>query len=98
MLRLFRSGRIYSINLTEEVSEAIRETSHDIIGAALVPHRLDKSELRHLKRNQVQQRETTRKFYRENDERLNEEELYQEKLRIFGLNSAKEESKNVMSD
>ena len=31
---------------------------------------------------------------RENDERINEEDIYQEELQIFGLNNDEEESKN----
>ena len=102
---MFRSGRIHTINITEQVSEAIRETNRDIIEASLAPH-LDMNDLRNFDRYQIQQsetareddEETTRITYRENDEEMDEEEMHQEELQIFGLDSDKDESKKKMSD
>mgnify|MGYP001297026976 CR=1 FL=1 len=101
-VEMFRSGRICTINITEQMSEAIRETNRDIIEAALAPHGLDMNDLRNFDRDQVQRRETTREddeettsiTYRENDEEVNEEEMHQEELRIFRLESSEEEPKS----
>ena len=57
---MIRSGRIHTINITEQVSEAIRETNRDIIEASLAPHGLDMNDLRNFDRNQIQQSETAR--------------------------------------
>ena len=103
-VEMFRSRRIRTINITEQVLEAIRESNRDLIEAALVPHGLDINDLRNFDRNQAQQREAAREddeettsiTYRENDELLNEEEMHQEDLCIFGLDSDEDESKNEM--
>ena len=49
-VEMFRSGRNRSINITEQVSDAIRETSEDLIGAALLPHGLDMIDVRNIDR------------------------------------------------
>ena len=105
-VEMFRSGRIRTINITEQVTEAIKETNRDLIGAALAPHGLDMNDFRNFNRVQELQRETKREddeettaiTCRENDEEQNEEEVHQEDLRIFGLGSNEDESKNEMSD
>ena len=47
-VEMFRSRRIHTININEQVSEAIRETNRDIIEASLAPHGLDMNDLRIL--------------------------------------------------
>ena len=65
---MFRSGRIRTINITEQVSEAIRETNRDLIEAVLAPRGLDINDLRNFDRDQVQQREAARE---DNEETTN---------------------------
>ena len=50
-VEMFRSGRIQTINITEQVSEVIRETNRDIIEASLAPHGLDMNDLRNFNKS-----------------------------------------------